>query len=48
MLKKQYGGNGDESEYSAFRSYNNSGVNDGYYLVLFSSSTDITSGLVKY
>ena len=52
MLKKQYGGNGDESEYSAFRSYNNFGVNDGYYLVLFSSSTDITSGagqiLVKY
>lgn len=52
MLKKQYGGNGDESEYSAFRNYNNSGVNDGQYLVLFSSSTDITlvAGqiLVKY
>lgn len=52
ILKKQYGGNGNESEYSAFRSYNNSGVNDGYYLVLGSTSTDIAPGagqiLVKY
>ncbi len=52
ILKKQYGGNGDEGEYLAFRSYNNSGVNDGYYLILFSSSTDIAPGagqvLVKY
>lgn len=52
ILKKQYGGNGSEGKYSAFRSYNNSGVNDGYYLVLLSTSTDIAPGagqiLVKY
>lgn len=52
ILKKQYGGNGLEFNAFAFRSYNDSGVNDGYYLVMLSTSTDTTAGpgqvLVKY
>lgn len=52
ILKKQYGGNGQEIDPFAFRSYNNSGINDGYYLVVITTSTDTKSGpgrvLIKY
>lgn len=41
IFTKQYGGNGCETEFNEFQSYDNNGIHDGYLVLIMSDSTDL-------
>lgn len=41
IFTKQYGGNGCETEFNKFQSYDNNGIHDGYLALVMSDSTDL-------
>lgn len=41
IFTKQYGGNGCETEFNEFQSYDNNGMHDGYLVFVMSDSTDL-------
>lgn len=41
IFTKQYGGNGCETEFNKFQSYDNNGIHDGYLVLIMSDSTDL-------
>jgi hypothetical protein len=52
IFERQYGGSGNEWVDRAFKSYDDSGKHDGYYILLYTESSDTSTGygdvLIKY